>query len=110
MGIMANHATSRVSTIKRPNDKQTETGKETLKELLRVHFPDSELTNDSYDKGQGQQNLGTCTRLTNRGDWNTARSVINHSNIKWALGIFKILSLREQMELYLYFCSKGRSM
>jgi hypothetical protein len=29
--------------------------KKTLKELFRIHFPDSVLTNDS-DDGQGQQN------------------------------------------------------
>jgi hypothetical protein len=30
---------------------------DTLKELFRVHFPDSKLNDDSYD-GQGQLNLG----------------------------------------------------
>jgi hypothetical protein len=56
--IMAKQATSRVSTVKRSNGQQTKTGKETLKELFRVHFPDSKLIDDSYDNGQGQQNLG----------------------------------------------------
>jgi hypothetical protein len=58
MKIMAKQATSRVSAVKRPNGQQTETGKETLKELLSVHFPHSKLIDDSYDNGQGQQNLG----------------------------------------------------
>jgi hypothetical protein len=56
--IMAKQATSRVSTVKRPNDQKTETGKETPKELLRVHFPDSGVIDDSCDNGQGQQNMG----------------------------------------------------
>jgi hypothetical protein len=46
---MAKQATSRVTTVKRSNGQQTETGKETLKELFRVHFPDSKLIDDSYD-------------------------------------------------------------
>jgi hypothetical protein len=77
--IMAKQATSRVSTVKRPNGQQTETGKETLKELFRVHFPDSKMIDDSYDDGQGRQNLGICERITNGGDWNMAKHVINQS-------------------------------
>jgi hypothetical protein len=59
--------------------------------LFRVHFPDSKLIDDSYDNGQGQQNLGICKRIMNRGDWNLARRVINQSKIRWALGTFKPL-------------------
>jgi hypothetical protein len=59
MKIMAKQATNKVSTIKLPNGQCTQTGKETLKELFGVHFPDSKLIDDSYDDGQGQQNLGT---------------------------------------------------
>jgi hypothetical protein len=58
MKIMAKLVTNKVSTIKLPNGQHTETGKETLKELFRVHFPDSKLI-DSGD-GQDQQNLGIC--------------------------------------------------
>jgi hypothetical protein len=47
-----------------------------LKELFRVHFPDSKLIDDPYD-GQGQQNLGICERITNGGDWKLAKCVIN---------------------------------
>jgi hypothetical protein len=56
--IMAKQATSRVTTVKQPNGQQTKTGKKTLKELFRVHFPNSKLIDNSYDNGQGQQNLG----------------------------------------------------
>jgi hypothetical protein len=55
--IVAKKATDKVSTIKLPNGQHTQTGKETLKEMLRVHFPDSKLIGDS-DDGQDQQNLG----------------------------------------------------
>jgi hypothetical protein len=43
----------------------------------------------TYDNEQGQQNLGTCKHITNRGDRNLARRVINQSKIRWALGILK---------------------
>jgi hypothetical protein len=43
MKVMAKQATNKVSTIKLPDGKHTQTGKETLKELFRVHFPDSKL-------------------------------------------------------------------
>jgi hypothetical protein len=71
MKIMAKQATNKVSTIKLPNGPHTQTGKETLKELFRVHFLDSKLINDS-DDAQDQQNQGICERITNRGDWDLA--------------------------------------
>jgi hypothetical protein len=77
MRIMANQATKRVSTVKLPNGQHTETGKETLKEMFRIHFPDSKLTDDSYDKERAQHNLGICECIMNRGDWNLAKRVIN---------------------------------
>jgi hypothetical protein len=89
MRIMAKQVTNKVSIVKLPNGQQTETGKETLKELFRVHFPDSKLIDDSYDDGQGQQNLGICECIMNRGDWNLERHVINQSKIRWALGTFE---------------------
>jgi hypothetical protein len=63
-------------------------GRRHSKELFRIHFPDSELTDDSYDDGQGQQNLGICERITNRGGWNLTQRVINQSKIRWGLGTF----------------------
>jgi hypothetical protein len=50
--IMAKQATNKFSTIKVPDGQHTQTEKETLKELFRVHFPDSNLTDGD---GQGQQ-------------------------------------------------------
>jgi hypothetical protein len=82
---MAKQATNMVSTMNLPDGLHTQTGKETLEELFRVHFPDSKLIDES-DDGQGQQNLGICERITNRGDWNLAKRVINQS-IKNLMGI-----------------------
>jgi hypothetical protein len=47
MRIMAKQPTNRVSTVKLPNGQQTETGKEIMKELFSVHFPDSKLIDNS---------------------------------------------------------------
>jgi hypothetical protein len=71
MRIMEKQETNRVSTVKLRDCQHTETGKETLNELSRVHFE------DSYDDGQGQQNLGICESITNKGDWNLAKRVIS---------------------------------
>jgi hypothetical protein len=89
MKVMAKQATNKVSTIELPDGKHTQTGKETLKELLRVHFPDSKLIDNDSDDGRGQQNLDACGHITNWGDWNLAKHVINQSKIRWRLGTFK---------------------
>jgi hypothetical protein len=85
MKIMAKQTTI---TSKLPDGQYTQTGKGTLKEVFRVHFPDSKLIEDS-DDGQRQEKLGICGRITNRGDWNMAKCVVNQSKIRWALGTFK---------------------
>jgi hypothetical protein len=41
MKIMAKQATNKFSTIKLPDGQHTQTGKETQKELFRIHLPDS---------------------------------------------------------------------
>jgi hypothetical protein len=46
---MVKQATNLVSTIKLPDGKHSQTGTETLKELFRVHFPDSKLFDDDSD-------------------------------------------------------------
>jgi hypothetical protein len=43
---MSKQAANKVSTIKQSNGQYTGTGKETLSELFRVHFPDSKLIDD----------------------------------------------------------------
>jgi hypothetical protein len=47
--IISKQATNRVSTIKLPDGQCTQTGEETLKQLFRVHFPGSMLTDYSND-------------------------------------------------------------
>jgi hypothetical protein len=74
--IMAQQATNRVSTIELPDGQCTQTGGETLRELFRVHFPDSTLIIRMM--GQAQQNLDVCQCKTNRGHRDLARNIINH--------------------------------
>jgi hypothetical protein len=88
MKIMSKQATNKVSTIRLPNSQFTQTGKRTLSELFRVHFPDSLLIDD-LDNGQGQQNLDTSRGRTNGADWDLAKVFITQSRIKWALDTFK---------------------
>jgi hypothetical protein len=88
MKIMAKQATNKVSTIKLPDGQYTQTGKGTLIELFRVHFPDSKFIDDLGDR-QGQQNLSVCRHIMIRGDWILAKNVINQSKINWALSTFK---------------------
>jgi hypothetical protein len=77
MKIMTKQATSNVSTIMLPDGKHTQTGKETLKGLLWIHFRDSKLIENDSDDGGGQQNLDASGHISNRGDWNLAKPVIN---------------------------------
>jgi hypothetical protein len=57
-GSWQKKATNKFSTIKLPNGQFTHTGRDTLKELSRVHSPDSKRIDDSYDDGHGHLNLG----------------------------------------------------
>jgi hypothetical protein len=73
---MTKQVTKRVSTIKLPGSQYTQTGRETLRELLRVNFPDSRLPDDS-DNAQGQLNMGVCRSKMKKGECNMARKLIN---------------------------------
>jgi hypothetical protein len=75
---MEKQATTRISTSKLPDGQYTHTRRESLKDLIRVHFPEYRLNDDSND-GHGQLNLDICRSRTNMGDWNLARNVINQS-------------------------------
>jgi hypothetical protein len=103
---MEKQATKKVSTIKLPIGRHNQTGKETLKELFRVHFPDSKLIDDSGD-GQDKQNLGICERMTNKGDWNLAKRVINQSKIRWALSTFKQFKSAGTNKIVVEFLQQG---
>lgn len=80
-----------VRTIKLPDGYYTQPGgggEETMKELFRVHFPDSAVTDVSND-GQGQLNLEISKYAMNRGECHLVRNVINQSEIRWVLDILQ---------------------
>jgi hypothetical protein len=56
MRIMASQSANRVESIKLLDDQNTQPGKETLKELYRIHFPGSAGEEVTLE-GQGQPNL-----------------------------------------------------
>jgi hypothetical protein len=56
MKIMVKQANNRVSSVKLPDGCYMESGRETLLELCRIHFPDFRLT-DGLTDGQGQSDL-----------------------------------------------------
>jgi hypothetical protein len=56
MRIMASQLENRVGSVELPDVQYTQSGKETLRELYRVHFPGSPGVEVTL-KGQGQPNL-----------------------------------------------------
>jgi hypothetical protein len=88
MRIMARDSTNKVNSVKLLDGRNTQTGKGTLQELCRVHFPDSKLIDGSADSW-GQPDLDMHIHRVNREDWHLARRVIDQSKIKWAVHTFK---------------------
>jgi hypothetical protein len=80
MRITAKEANNRMSLVKLPDGRYTQSGREALLELCRIHFLDSRLTDGSTD-GQRQSDLGGHTSRQT-GDWNQVRRMINQSKIK----------------------------
>jgi len=58
MGIMGIQSAKRVESVKLPDHQYTQSGKETLMELYRLHFPRSAGEAVTLE-GQGQPNLRT---------------------------------------------------
>lgn len=77
MKIVVKQTTNRVSTIKPPDTQSTQTEREILKDLFKVHIPDSKLIDDSGGR-QGQQNLGLYRCTINKEDWNLANKLIKN--------------------------------
>jgi hypothetical protein len=79
---------NRVGLVKLADGCYSESRRETLPELCRVHFPHSKLMDGSMD-GQGQLGLGESTRKMNRGDWNLVRGMTDQYRIKWVIATFR---------------------
>jgi hypothetical protein len=65
MRIMASQLANWMESIKLLDDRYTQSGKETQRELYRVHFPGS--AGQVTLEGQGQPNLRACA--AHREDW-----------------------------------------
>jgi hypothetical protein len=86
--VLSKDRQSTVSSLQLENGVYTTTEEETLEELLRVHFPGSEIIVEppggwdglvlEYPKWKGP-----------RGDWAVSRRVINYDKLKWAVFSFQ---------------------
>jgi hypothetical protein len=72
----------------------TKTGREDLKELRRVNFPDCRLL-DGLADGREQLNLGARLGKTSRKNWYLVISVIDKSETKCAICSFRLCSITE---------------
>jgi phage protein U len=104
MRIATSQWASRVESIKLPDGQYTQSRKETLRELHRVHFPGSAGEEVTLE-GQGQANLTAFA--AHRQDWELSEKVIDQSKIRWVISTFKPLNWLGLMELYLHSCNKG---
>jgi hypothetical protein len=94
MEIMAKTVINKVSIIKLPDGNSTASGKGTLCELLKVHFLDSKLIEESPG-GQEKLDLAMHKCKTNKDEWHPVRRLINESRIRWTINTFKPFKLIE---------------
>jgi hypothetical protein len=90
MRIMASQSANRVESIKLLDGRYTQSGKETLRELYRVHFPGSAGEEVTLE-GQGQPNLRAFA--AHREDWELSKKNTDQSEIRWAISTFKPFKL-----------------
>jgi hypothetical protein len=86
MRIMASQSANRVESIKLLDGRYTQSGKETLRELYRVHFSGS-AGEETTLEGQGQPNLRAFA--AHREDWELSKKDIDQSKIRRAISTFK---------------------
>jgi hypothetical protein len=86
MRIMASQSANRVESIKLLDGRYTQSGKETLRELHRVHFPESAGEEVTLE-GQRKPNLRAFA--AHREDWELSKKVNDQSKIRWAISTLK---------------------
>jgi hypothetical protein len=86
MSVMAKQANTRVSSVKLPDGRYTQTGREALLEVCRVYFLDSRLTDENRRTaraiGPGQEHKQDHQGILEPGQKD------NRSKIKWAISTF----------------------
>jgi hypothetical protein len=88
MRIMTSQSANRVEFSKLLDGQYTQSGKEALRELYRVHFPGF-AGEEVILEGQGQPNLRAFAG--HREDWELSKKVIGQSKIRWVISTFKPL-------------------
>jgi hypothetical protein len=74
--------------VQHENGDYTNTEKETPEELLRVHFPGSEIIQEPSGGWDGHE-LELPNRIGTRADWALSRRVVNYEKLKWAVFSFQ---------------------
>jgi hypothetical protein len=85
--ILSKEEQSSISSIQLENGAYT-TEKGTMEELLRVHFPGSEIIPEPSGGWDGLE-LEFPDRKGSREDWAVSRRVINYYKLKWAVFSFQ---------------------
>jgi hypothetical protein len=86
--ILSKDGQSAVSSLQLENGEYTTTEKETLEELLQVHFPGSEIILEPPGGWDGLE-LAFPKWKGSREDWAVSRGVISYDKLKWAVFSFK---------------------
>ena len=85
MKIMSKSPFTRVSSVRDSHGNLTDSGESTLKELLKVHFPDSKEVRDSTDT----THPSSGSFIARKRDWEVVKEVVNYDSIRWAMESFK---------------------
>jgi hypothetical protein len=86
--ILPKDGQSAVSSLQLENGEYTKAEKETLEELLRVHFPGSEIILEPSGGWDGLE-LESPKWKGSREDWAVSRRVISYDTLKWTLFSFQ---------------------
>ena len=81
--FMARDRNSRLNTIKLSNGSFTNSGGETLAEMLKVHFPNSKVVSDPIIP------VDLKTINCGRDKWTIAKKIVTYDRVFWAIMSFK---------------------
>ena len=77
-----------INSLLTETGQYTKTGKETMEELLLVHFPGSTVIDQTPEEWLESELEATGNRAT-RADWTVSKKVIDQSKIRWAINSFE---------------------
>lgn len=83
---MHSQSANRVESVKLPDHQYTQSGKETLMELYRLHFPRSAGEEVTLE-GNGQPNLRAFADKSKK--WELSKKVSDQSKIRWMISALK---------------------